>query len=204
MKLKLMFGRKKEPQDIGSAPNKPIKAKLGEASSFFYDLELKRWVNKKAGAEDTQAKSATPPPPRAAGPPRTASAPVQSHRDITPPSAGPPTSVPRPVPMGAPQMLAQRAVSDTTHVGFPPSPQSDDGSLAAPPPLMSRSQSNNSLRGSGPPSAPPSRPGTGMSNASSIDDLLGPPVPRKAGGAAKKGAKKKGRGYVDVMGDKSN
>jgi COPII coat assembly protein SEC16 len=41
-----------------------------------------------------------------------------------------------------------------------------------------------------------------MSNASSIDDLLGPATggARKAGGTMKK---KKGRGYVDVMGDKS-
>jgi hypothetical protein len=34
-----------------------------------------------------------------------------------------------------------------------------------------------------------------MSNASSIDDLLGPPTARKGG--AKKA--KKGRGYIDVM-----
>jgi hypothetical protein len=41
-----------------------------------------------------------------------------------------------------------------------------------------------------------------MSNASSIDDLLGPPT----AGGGRKGtarAKKKGRGYVDVMGDKT-
>lgn len=49
---------------------------------------------------------------------------------------------------------------------------------------------------SGPPSGPPSRPGTSMSMASSIDDLLGQPAPRK-GGTVKKN--KKGRGYVDVM-----
>ncbi|KAK6584680.1 hypothetical protein PZA11_002904 [Diplocarpon coronariae] len=186
-------GSKKESPDTGPAPNKPIKAKLGEASSFFYDPELKRWVNKKAGAEDTPAKSATPPPPRAPGPPRTASAPLHPPAAMTPP---------RPIPTrsGGPQMLAQRAVSDSTHMGFNPSPQSDDGSVGglAAPPAMNRSQSNGSLR-----SAPPSRPGTSMSNASSIDDLLGPPVPRKAGLAAKKGAKKKGRGYVDVMGDKA-
>ncbi|PBP17669.1 COPII coat assembly protein SEC16, partial [Diplocarpon rosae] len=168
--------------------------KLGEASSFFYDPELKRWVNKKAGAEDSPAKSATPPPPRAPGPPRTASAPLH------PPAAMIP---PRPIPTGsgAPQMLAQRAVSDSSHMGLPPSPQSDDGSVGglAAPPAINRSQSNGSLR-----SAPPSRPGTGMSNASSIDDLLGPAVPRKAGLTAKKGTKKKGRGYVDVMGDKAS
>jgi len=45
--------------------------------------------------------------------------------------------------------------------------------------------------------APPSRPATGMSNASSIDDLLGPPstAGRKTV-RGKKGAK--GR-YIDIM-----
>lgn len=47
----------------------------------------------------------------------------------------------------------------------------------------------------GPPSAPPSRPATSMSNASSIDDLIGAPQARK-GGTIRKGKKK---GYVDVM-----
>ena len=49
---------------------------------------------------------------------------------------------------------------------------------------------------SGPPSAPPSRPATGMGGASSIDDLIGVPQPRK-GGTVRKG--KRGKGYVDVM-----
>jgi hypothetical protein len=39
-----------------------------------------------------------------------------------------------------------------------------------------------------------------MSNASSIDDLLGPPAARKAGGTK---GRKKGRGYVDVIGEKA-
>ncbi|KAJ7452366.1 Sec23-binding domain of Sec16-domain-containing protein [Mycena galericulata] len=39
----------------------PIKASLGEETSFYYDKELKRWVNKKAGTEE--AKPAAPPPP---------------------------------------------------------------------------------------------------------------------------------------------
>jgi hypothetical protein len=44
------------------------------------------------------------------------------------------------------------------------------------------------------------RPSTGLSTSSSIDDLLGPAGLKKgkgAGAAAK--AKRKGRGYVDVM-----
>jgi hypothetical protein len=66
------------------------------------------------------------------------------------------------------------------------------------PPTMSRTVSNGSLGG---PSGPPSRPGTSMSNASSIDDLLGPPTAGGRKGTAR--GKKKGRGYVDVMGDKA-
>ena len=61
---------------------------------------------------------------------------------------------------------------------------------------MIRSVSNASSVAGGPPSAPPSRPATSMSNASSIDDLLGAAMPRK--GAGGKGKKKGGR-YVDVM-----
>ncbi|PMD43240.1 hypothetical protein L207DRAFT_484403 [Hyaloscypha variabilis F] len=174
------FGGSKKEQDMGAQPNKPIKAKLGEASSFVYDPELKRWINKKAGAETTEGKSAATPPPPRAGPPRTASG---------PPAAGP-TSTPRMPPP------AQRAVSEA---GPLPSSQSESNLV---PPGMSRSVSNgSSVGGSGPPTAPPSRPGTGMSNASSIDDLLGPPSTGGRKGAAK--AKKKGRGYVDVMGEKA-
>lgn len=63
------MGSKKDTQQE-STPNKPIRAKLGEPNSFYYDPELKRWVNKNASAEET-AKKATPPPPRAT--PRSAS-----------------------------------------------------------------------------------------------------------------------------------
>ena len=80
-----------------------------------------------------------------------------------------------------------------------PSSQSDSG--LGPPPMIRSVSNGSSIGGSGPPSAPPSRPGTGMSNASSIDDLLGPP----SAGAGRKTVKgkKKGRGYVDVMGEKA-
>ncbi|KAI0192165.1 Sec23-binding domain of Sec16-domain-containing protein [Astrocystis sublimbata] len=63
-------------------------------------------------------------------------------------------------------------------------------------PLMARSvsnQSNASLPG-GAPSAPPSRPATSLSNASSIDDLLGAAGPRKGPKKPRKGGR-----YVDVM-----
>ncbi|OTB06111.1 hypothetical protein M426DRAFT_319187 [Hypoxylon sp. CI-4A] len=169
-------GGKKEPADQG---NKPIKAKLGEASSFVYDPELKRWVNKKPGAENTPAKTATPPPPRAAGTPP----PPGPGTTLAPPPGGlsvPPTGPPRLSPSPA---LRQAVSYD--NLGVP-------GGA----PLMMRSVSNQSAASApgGPPNAPPSRPTTSLSNASSIDDLLGAAGPRKGG----KKARKSGR-YVDVM-----
>lgn len=84
-----------------------------------------------------------------------------------------------------------------------------DGGLVKPPmaPAMARTQSNGSAMGGNlsglmsTGSAPPTRPSTGMSNASSIDDLLGPPTAGGRKGTVRKG--KKGRGYIDVMGDKA-
>ncbi|KAG9318501.1 Sec23-binding domain of Sec16-domain-containing protein [Chiua virens] len=54
----------------------PIRASLGEETSFYYDKELKRWVNKKAGTETSQPSAAPPPPSRA----QTASPSVSSSR----------------------------------------------------------------------------------------------------------------------------
>ncbi|KAL2195025.1 Sec23-binding domain of Sec16-domain-containing protein [Corynascus similis CBS 632.67] len=171
----------------GSAPNKPIRAKLGEANSFYYDPELKRWVNKNAGPEDT-AKKATPPPPKAA--PRSVSA-----SPASPPSsstdAGGRASAPPPPAAGAappPPRAASRGPSDNG----PPPP----GPVA-----MLRSASNTSTA-SAPPlgqgAAGPSRPPTSLSNSNSIDDLLGAAVGPRKPGAAKKA--RKGARYVDVMG----
>ncbi|KKY39473.1 putative copii coat assembly protein sec16 [Diaporthe ampelina] len=48
-------GSKKE--SLENSPNKPIRAKLGEKSSFVYDPDQKRWVNKAAGAEESAPNS---------------------------------------------------------------------------------------------------------------------------------------------------
>ncbi|KAF2966717.1 hypothetical protein GQX73_g6830 [Xylaria multiplex] len=144
-------GGKKEPAEL---PNKPIKAKLGEASSFVYDPELKRWVNKKPGADNSPTKTATPPPPRAASTPPTSTT-------SAPPIGlmAPPPSRPIPTPMRLNKAISQESLN--TPGGAP---------------LMARSVSGQSNA-----SAPPSRPGTALSNASSIEDLLGAPGPRKGG-----------------------
>lgn len=170
--------------------NKPIRAKLGEESSFYYDPEQKRWINKKPGAEQTPAAAATPPPPKSSGPPRSASG-----SSMGPPqrasSVGP--------PMGGMAMGMRNASDGSSANNTPPVPsplaqmQNEGGALM--PPLMKRTVSNGSVG-----SAPPSRPGTGMSNASSIDDLLGPAMMKRAGAKGTAKGKKKGRGYIDVMG----
>ncbi|KAI8959112.1 Sec23-binding domain of Sec16-domain-containing protein [Daldinia sp. FL1419] len=157
--------------------NKPIKAKLGEASSFVYDPELKRWVNKKPGAENTPVKSATPPPPRAN------STPPPPGPTSAPPGGAPPTGPPRSHLTPAPTLLRSAVSHDNLTVPG-----------RAPPMMRSVSGQSTSSAPGGPPSAPPSRPATSLSNASSIDDLLGAAGPRRG---AKK-AKKTGR-YVDVM-----
>ncbi|GAV27577.1 hypothetical protein PMKS-001045 [Pichia membranifaciens] len=83
---------------------KPIKAKLGEENSFYYDEKLKRWINKKAPLEEQIAASAPPPPPAMK---------KASTTPATPVAGGPPTATPpastmnKPPSIGAP--LAPRA-----------------------------------------------------------------------------------------------
>ncbi|TPX10892.1 uncharacterized protein E0L32_008098 [Thyridium curvatum] len=175
-------------------PNKPIRANLGEKSSFYFDPELKRWVNKNAPPEESAAKKATPPPPR--------SAPRSATNTPPPPGAGPPP--PPPMGGGAGSSLPPSASLPNLAVGagLPPRSSGSDGSGGAGgPPLggpvaMLRSGSSGGVGGGGAAATPPpSRPATSMSNASSIDDLLSAAGPRKPG--AKKG-RKAGR-YVDVM-----
>ncbi|KAK2019587.1 hypothetical protein LZ32DRAFT_634083 [Colletotrichum eremochloae] len=170
------FGGKKEASPEPQQGNKPVKANLGESSSFVYDPDLKRWVNKKAGADSTPAKTATPPPPK--GAPRSNTGTPPPPRTMTPPmgrSSAPPGAPPGPGLANAPSQES---------LGVPPGPR---------PSGLMRSVSNTST--GGPLAGPPSRPPTSMSNASSIDDLISAAGPRKPG--AKK-AKKGGR-YVDVM-----
>ncbi|KAH7089566.1 COPII coat assembly protein SEC16 [Paraphoma chrysanthemicola] len=171
-------------KDPNAAPG-PIKAKLGEESSFYYDPDLGKWVNKKAGASgEPERATATPPPPK--GPPMGARS--ASGGAMPPPSgptsAGlmkPPTSAPQRSSSMPPPMLAPGSRASTPGI-----PSDTEGGPK--PPTLARPSF-------GAASGPPSRPGTGMSNASSIDDLLGAPQARKGAGAKKK---KAGR-YVDVF-----
>ncbi|ODH52657.1 hypothetical protein GX48_01142 [Paracoccidioides brasiliensis] len=170
-------------KDTNASGGGPIRAKLGEENSFYYDKELKRWVNKKDPSSATATALSTPPPPKGTAPPnRTASA----------NNASPPPGTGIPTPASAPSLA--------------PPPNPSKGSLS--PSGDSSPQNLSPGSPSLPPSAspyltplsvsagPPTRPGTALSNASSIDDLIGAPQARK--GSTVRG-KKKGRGYVDVM-----
>jgi hypothetical protein len=92
--------------------NKPkaIRAKLGEESSFYFDEDLKRWVNKKAPHESQKA-AVPPPPPKAKAASKTMSVPS------TIPSGGPPNAIPSPSPG-----LASTAPSGTSTPDVPALP----------------------------------------------------------------------------------
>ncbi|EOA88484.1 uncharacterized protein SETTUDRAFT_168364 [Exserohilum turcica Et28A] len=180
-------------KDPNAGPG-PIKAKLGEESSFYYDTDLKKWVNKKAGAADAAKPAATPPPPRS-GPPGGARS--TSGSAATSPS----------LPSGPPGAGSLRAPTSSLRASSLPPPMHAMGSRASTPGIAESDEEG--LVGPKPPtlprpsfgaaSGPPSRPGTGMSTASSIDDLLGAPQARKGPAGGKK---KKGGRYVDVMAGK--
>ena len=181
------FGGKKD----GIATPGPIRAKLGEENSFYYDENLKKWVNKKGGAEAAAPVAATPPPPR--GPSRVASG------VMAPPSGPPSRASSGPgfagLPMRPPTSGSGPAFSGS---GPPSGPPSRTGTPGSNPASESSQPAVAGVNGdSAPPLAPPIRPSSTLSTASSIDDLLaGPPGSRK-GGTVK--GKKKGQRYVDVM-----
>ncbi|KAH7117620.1 Sec23-binding domain of Sec16-domain-containing protein [Dendryphion nanum] len=180
------FGKK----DPNAGPG-PIKAKLGEESSFYYDPELKKWVNKKGGAAEPSRPIATPPPPKSGPPSRSVSGnSVAAHHAL----GGAPSSLPHSAmsapPTRAPTSNPQRSASMPPPMSGPASrastpglPSDNEGGGMRPPVLMPPSLGGN---------GPPSRPGTGMSNASSIEDLIGAPATVKRGPGAK-GKKRGGR-----------
>ncbi|KAL6242750.1 vesicle coat component [Rhinocladiella similis] len=184
------LGGKKAEQGLDSSKGggtepKIYKAKLGESKmKLYYDKDLGKWVN--PDNPDAAIKTATPPPPRMGGTP----APPMS-------SGGPPmapslrhTSTPSLPNMSVGPMSGPGSRSGTPTSG---------PTMPSPLPGMSGPPSGTGTPPPAPTSTPglaPPRPSTATSNASSIDDLIGPATGRKGAG---KGAKKaKGR-YVDVM-----
>ncbi|KAK2877801.1 hypothetical protein FQN49_001174 [Arthroderma sp. PD_2] len=170
------FGKREQ-----SASGGPIRAKLGEQSSFYFDEDLKRWVNKKDPDSATTSAPALPPPPRGSAPgSRSASS------EQRPPTSASVASAPDALPIPLARGLSAQGSNSPYGSAPPPS------SLGVP---LSSSPGGRSFSGGTPPTGPSSRPGTALSHASSIDDLLAAPQTKK--GNTLKG-RKKGR-YIDVM-----
>ncbi|KAI5849612.1 Sec23-binding domain of Sec16-domain-containing protein [Morchella snyderi] len=123
------FGGKKEQNTQG-----PIKAKLGDESSFVYDPDLKRWVNKKAGEQTPTAAKAAPPPKRT-------STPGSTGMPSRPGSAAPPLSPQVPTPAMTPiSPTPTTAPTTPTALSAPPAPFG-----RTPSPAMSTGQASPSL-----------------------------------------------------------
>lgn len=179
------FGGSKKGDSLDAAPSKSsnaadskvYKAKLGEDKmKLYYDKDLKKWVNPD-DPDSMKTKVATPPPPpgRSPAPPMGGAAP-------------PPRSTGTP----APPMPISRSSTPASVAGGEGLPGT--GIAATLPPSVNAGLGLPSAGTPPPGGAPPSRP---VSNASSIDDLIGPATGSRKG--AKGGrAQKKGR-YVDVM-----
>ncbi|GAA94393.1 uncharacterized protein L969DRAFT_53277 [Mixia osmundae IAM 14324] len=137
----------------GTSPG-PIRAKLGEETSFVFDPVSKRWVNKKAGATESESAAMPPPPPRRS---QTASpgasmraAPPARFTTVSPPRSI--TEVASPVTSGPPPSLT-RSMS-----ALPTNPAVSSIKASEPPPLPSP---RTSSAGNTPPPPPPSsRPGS--------------------------------------------
>ncbi|OSC99056.1 hypothetical protein PYCCODRAFT_1438667 [Trametes coccinea BRFM310] len=133
----------------------PVKANLGEESSFYYDKELKRWVNKNSAA-DASKPAPPPPPPRAqtASPGRSFGA-MPPSSPVGPPPARPATAHPidltaEPPRRAAPPRVRSNLVpTDADGPSAPPSPMPPMGSTPPPgggPPPASASRSRPGVK----------------------------------------------------------
>ncbi|OAG34397.1 hypothetical protein AYO21_11455 [Fonsecaea monophora] len=188
-------GKKTEGLDAGppkGADQKVYRANLGESKmKLYYDKELGKWVN--PDNPDAAKKTGTPPPPRMGGtpaPPMSAPGPPRPPMSSTPPTSHP--NIPG-LGIGPPSAPGSRAGTPAEGAGGLARPLSQPG-VSGPPSAASTPPIGHPTT---PGLAPPPRPATAMSSASSIDDLIGPATGRKSAKAGKKGPKS-GR-YVDVM-----
>ncbi|KAH9946034.1 Sec23-binding domain of Sec16-domain-containing protein [Epithele typhae] len=133
--LSRIWGGKRDSSSPG-----PVKANLGEQSSFYYDKELKRWVNNTGGAEAAKS-SPPPPPPRAqtASPGRQLGAvPPPSPLTVPPPPQRPATTQPMDPtaepPRRPPTRMRSNLVPSDVADGTPPMPSSPLPTSGTPPP----------------------------------------------------------------------
>ena len=188
------------------------RAHLGDSKmKFVFNKDLNRWVNPD-DPDSLKVKSSTPPPPRMGSGPGPARGLTPSARMPAMPGSGPGSATGG---SGPPSRIA------TPADGFASPPLGFGGSASQSPMLSARPSSSGGIGGpiissplatggadTPPPQslaavasglAPPPRPASNMSTASSIDDLLGP-VSAGGGRRTVKGKKggKAGR-YIDVM-----
>ncbi|RDX56664.1 hypothetical protein OH76DRAFT_1426347 [Lentinus brumalis] len=134
----------KRPDSTSPAP---VKANLGEESAFYYDKELKRWVNKNSGAEAAKP-SQPPPPPRA----QTAS-PGRAFGAMPPSSSlGAP---PRPATAHPIDLTSEPPRRPPTRVRSNLVPSDAEGSPATPSSPLPPSASGTPPPGNGPPMGRP-------------------------------------------------
>ncbi|OQO00017.1 hypothetical protein B0A48_14220 [Cryoendolithus antarcticus] len=191
-----------------AAPAGPIRAKLGEENSFYFDKDLGKWVNKKAGPEAAAAAAVgTPPPPKGMG-----SRGPSGAMAMGPPSrAASGASLP-PLSSSFSSAAAAAGMGGAGSGSRPPTSSGLSNASAAAmlmgtsPALSSGPPSRAGTPASGPAGrvvSEGSRPGSGMSGngsqAGTLEELLGPAGAKK-GGTVK--GKKRGGRYVDVMAGK--
>lgn len=122
----------------------PIKANLGEETAFYYDKELKKWVNKKNGAEIP--KPSPPPPPLRAQTtsPGKMEKPPPSPGNLPPPPPRPASAVDlSSPPRKASSRIRSNLAPDNTQ-SVPPTPASHETGFLQPPipPTRPRSQAS--------------------------------------------------------------
>ena len=169
------FGRKDPNEQSG-----PIKAKLGEENAFVYDAELKRWVNKKAGAAAPEAAKAAPPPRRPT--------PATAATSPGAPTPSPPTSKPTTPTTNQPPPLGPSASAPPSSTGGLAPPMGPPRGLT-PSPAPSPAPSLDK--------PPISRPST--SGGDIMDELLGPPTARRGTPSGGRKGRKGASRYVEVI-----
>ena len=173
------LGKKDDSLD-SPGEKKVIKARLGEESSFYYDKDLKRWINKKDPNSAQAGPKAAPPPPKG---------PVGALRGLTPsaslPNLSGPPRIRTPDENGSMALPALAGSARTDSTGPPADARPPSGASTPP------------IGGPRPGLVPPPRPSTATST-SSLDDLLGPST---GGGRKSVKGKKGGKGgrYVDLV-----
>lgn len=164
----------------------PVKASLGEENSFYYDKDLKKWVNKKSGGDPAPAPAPPPPPSRSQTASPSRNAPMRPS-----PLGGGSTPPPRASSAMGGMMDGSTPPPARVRSNLVPSSAAEGGSLGSTPPppvgLPGTGGPPPPMGGSRPPSTapPPGSPGPGS----------GPPS-RPRSQAAKKNIRSR---YVDVF-----